>query len=424
VSRPFKASALVQNTLWLLGGNGLRLGIQSVYFIIIARSLEPEQYGAFVAVVALAAILSPFVGLGTCNLIIRNVAHDQTSLASSWGNGLLVTAISGISALAIILACRYVLPPNIPWLTILLVGSADLIFGRITDFCGFAFSAVERFGPTAQLGVWFSLTRLIGLAFLAGFVRRPGVGLWAAVYLTATAVTAFGAVVWGLRTFGRPATDLRRLWKELGEGFYFSAGQAAQNIYNDIDKTMLAKLGNLSATGIYAAAYRIVEVTLAPVRSLISAAYPGVFRAGQDGMSGSLRYIRRMLLKAIAYSAVMLICLIIFAPIVPRILGREYTRTAEALRWLAVLPPLKSVHAFLADALTGAGYQRLRTGIQVVVAIVNVGINLWIIPAYSWRGAAWSSVACDGLLACLLAAATRFVSREEDKLVRPIETAA
>jgi O-antigen/teichoic acid export membrane protein len=149
-----------------------------------------------------------------------------------------------------------------------------------------------------------------------------------------------------------------------------------------------------------------------------------VFRAGQDGMSGSLRYIRRMLLKAIAYSAVMLICLIIFAPIVPRILGREYTRTAEALRWLAVLPPLKSVHAFLADALTGAGYQRLRTGIQVVVAIVNVGINLWIIPAYSWRGAAWSSVACDGLLACLLAAATRFVTREEDKLVRPIETAA
>jgi O-antigen/teichoic acid export membrane protein len=36
----------------------------------------------------------------------------------------------------------------------------------------------------------------------------------------------------------------------------------------------------------------------------------------------------------------------------------------------------------------------------VGVAIFNVLINLWLIPAYSWRGAAWSSIASDGLLAC------------------------
>ena len=45
-------------------GNGLKLVIQAVYFVIIARSLGPEQYGAFVAVVAIAAILSPFCGFG------------------------------------------------------------------------------------------------------------------------------------------------------------------------------------------------------------------------------------------------------------------------------------------------------------------------------------------------------------------------
>jgi O-antigen/teichoic acid export membrane protein len=419
-----KCSALAHNTFWLLGGNGFRLGIQAVYFVIIARSLEPGQYGAFVAVVALTGILSPFVGIGTCNLIIRNVARDRESLSSSWGNGLWVTTISGIGALWLILACRVVLPANIPWLALLFVASADLIFGRLTDFCGFAFSAVERFGPTAQLGVWFSLSRLMGLALLAGFVRRPQVEQWAAVYLIATAVTALGALLWGLRTFGKPATDLGRLRREIGEGFYFSAGQAAQNIYNDIDKTMLAKLGDLSATGIYGAAYRIVEVTLVPVRSLISAAYPGVFRAGQDGMSGSISYIRRMLPKAIVYSAVMLICLNIFSPLAPNVLGREYTRTVEALRWLAVLPLLKTVHSFLADALTGAGYQRLRTAIQIFVAMVNVAINLWVIPAYSWRGAAWSSIACDMLLASMLAVAARTVTKREAELVELAETAA
>jgi O-antigen/teichoic acid export membrane protein len=419
----FRRSALAHNTFWLLSGNGFRLGIQAAYFIVIARSLEPGQYGAFVAVVAFTAILSPFVGIGTCNLIIRNVARDPASLSSSWGNGLGVTTVSGIGALGLILACRFVLPANIPWLALLFVASADLIFGRLVDFCGFAFSAVERFGPTAQLAVWFSLTRLIGLAFLASCVRHPQVEQWAGVYLLATAVTALGAVLWGWKAFGTPSTDFGRLRKELGEGFYFSAGQAAQNIYNDIDKTMLAKLGDLSATGIYGAAYRIIEVTLVPVRSLLSAAYPGVFRAGRDGMSGSLSYIRRMLPRAMVYSAAMMICLIIFAPLVPNILGREYARTVEALRWLAVLPLLKTAHSFLADALTGAGYQRLRTAIQVIVAMVNVVINIWIIPAYSWQGAAWSSIACDTLLACMLTTAVCLAMKRESTVAELAETA-
>jgi O-antigen/teichoic acid export membrane protein len=406
-------NALARNMLWLFGGNGFKLGIQAAYFIIIARSLEPEQYGAFVAVVALTAILSPFVGLGTSNLIVKNVARDRASLGSSWGNGLLVTTVSGIGALLLVLSCRVVLPADIRWPVLLLVASADLTFGRLTDFCGFAFGAVERFGPTAQLNVWFSLTRLIGLAILAGSVRHPSVEQWGTVYLVATAVTAIGSLLWGFQAFGRPSTDLGRLWKEMEEGLYFSAGQASQNIYNDIDKTMLSKLSGLPATGIYGAAYRIIEVTLVPVRSLLSAAYPGMFRAGRNGMSGSFLYMGSMLRKAIAYSALASVCLAMFAPVVPHILGREYSRTVEALRWLAVLPLLKTVHSFFADALTGAGHQRLRTAIQVVVAFLNVGINLWIIPAYSWRGAAWSSIISDALLACMLAAAAQTIAKKE-----------
>jgi len=72
------------------------------------------------------------------------------------------------------------------------------------------------------------------------------------------------------------------------------------------------------------------------------------------------------------------------------------------LRWLAPLPLLKTCHYFAADVLTGAGHQALRVSIQVIVAAFNVLINLWLIPRYSWRGAAWSSLASDGLLAVAL----------------------
>jgi O-antigen/teichoic acid export membrane protein len=90
------------------------------------------------------------------------------------------------------------------------------------------------------------------------------------------------------------------------------------------------------------------------------------------------------------------------APLVPHILGHQYADITSALRWLALLPVLKTLHYFTADALTGAGHQRLRTFIQIGVAVFNVLINLWLIPAYGWRGAAWSSIASDGLLALSL----------------------
>jgi O-antigen/teichoic acid export membrane protein len=105
------------------------------------------------------------------------------------------------------------------------------------------------------------------------------------------------------------------------------------------------------------------------------------------------------------------IALLAGAGIVPHILGGEYRLTVEALRWLAILPMLKVVHFFLSDALVGAGYQGLRTFIQVGVAVFNVLVNLWIIPIYSWRGAAWSSIASDALLACGIGAAALVLSR-------------
>jgi O-antigen/teichoic acid export membrane protein len=80
------------------------------------------------------------------------------------------------------------------------------------------------------------------------------------------------------------------------------------------------------------------------------------------------------------------------------VLGPEYAPTVDVLRWLAPLPLLKALHYFAADTLTGAGFQSLRSIVQIGVAGVNVVLNLWLIPRYGWRGAAGSSLVTDGLL--------------------------
>ncbi len=185
---------------------------------------------------------------------------------------------------------------------------------------------------------------------------------------------------------------------EAREGIYFSASQSAQTIYNDIDKTMLARLSTLDATGIYGAAYRLIDVCFVPVSALLWSAYPNFFRAGARGISGSFGYAKPLLLRTWATPLCVCVLILLSAGVVPHVIGPEYARTTEALRWLAPLPILKGLHYFLSDTLTGAGHQGIRTAIQAFVAAFNVLINLWLIPAYSWRGAAWSSIASDALL--------------------------
>lgn len=415
---PYKlpGGTLVRNTFWVFLGNGIKLVIQALYFVLIARSLGPEQYGSFVAVVAINAILAPFVGLGTNNLIVRNVARDKESFSTSWGNGLLVTFVTGVILLAIVSSCRFLLPKSIHSDVLLLVALADLILARVTDLCGFALGAVERFRVGAQINASSSLARLIGLCCLVIVVPHPSAQLWAAVYLVSTGIVAMASSIAVIQFQGKPSLHLRQLRSELGEGFYYSVGQSAQSIYNDIDKTMLARLGDLSSTGIYGAAYRIIDVTLVPMRSLLSAAYPGCFRAGQRGISGTIQYMRRLLPKSVFSSVVITISLLACAPILPHILGKQYAETSEALRWLALLPTIKTFHSMFADALTGAGHQALRSIIQFVVAIVNVLVNLWVIRVYSWRGAAWSSIGCDGLLACMYLVALATLSRRSSNV--------
>jgi O-antigen/teichoic acid export membrane protein len=87
------------------------------------------------------------------------------------------------------------------------------------------------------------------------------------------------------------------------------------------------------------------------------------------------------------------------APVIPHIVGASFTKSVSALQWLCLLPVFRSLHLGAGDTLTGAGYQRYRTVAQIGAAALNFALNLWLIPAYSWHGAAWASLLTDGSLA-------------------------
>ena len=407
-------NSLARNTLWMLLSQGIRLVLQAAYFVIIARALGAEQYGAFVGVTALVAILAPFASLGSGNLLIKNVSRNRALFGEYWGNALLISFVSGAALiLLVLLVAPIVLPKTVPLLLIFLVAVTDLIFARILDTAGQAFQAVLWLSKTAQLNILPQVTRLIAALALVNFFPQWGAVGWTFLYLISTAVSALIGVILVHVSLGAPKLAISRIKPEILEGFYFSVSLSAQTVYNDIDKTMLARLSSLAATGIYAAAYRLIDVAFVPVRSLLAAAYAKFFQRGSSGISGTMDFTKRLLPIAGIYGAIAATGLFLFAPVVPYILGDEYASTVEALRWLAPLPFLKAMHYFAADTLTGAGFQGMRSAVQAFVAVFNVSVNLWLIPVYSWKGAAWSSLASDTILMLSLWAVVVFLYQRQ-----------
>jgi O-antigen/teichoic acid export membrane protein len=409
-----KQSALLRNTIWMFLGQGMRQLLRAVYFLIIPRALGVDQYGLFVGVTSLAAILAPFATLGIGNLLVKNVSRDRKVFDEYWGNSLVMSAASGAILIGVMMvASKLFLPGKFPWLMALIVAVSDLFFAKVLDVASQAFQACDLMSKTAQLNVFASLSRVFGALIFIFFFRHSGAMAWSWIYFAASVLTTLLAMYWVNRQLGKPVLALWRIKPELLEGCYFSVSMSSQSIYNDIDKTMLVQLSTLDGAGIYAAAYRLIDVAFLPVRSLLWAMYPSFFRHGQAGIGASQKYARRLLPRALGYSLLACLALFFAAPIVPHLLGAEYARTTSALRWLSPLPLLKTLHYFVADSLTGAGMQGVRTAVQVGVAVFNVLLNLWLIPAYSWRGAAWSSLASDGMLAATLWVTVLWLGRQQ-----------
>ena len=405
-------SKLTQNTLWMLVGQAARTVIQAIYFVLVAHALRPAGYGAFVGALSMVMIAAPFASLGAGAVLVKNVARDATTLEVYWSNALVVVAISGAALLAVVLgAAHVVLPSAIPLGLVLALGLAELLLARTVELCAQVFQAFQQLKWTAVIHLSLSGWRLLSIAGLYAVLREPTPLQWSLGYLAATVAAAATAMLLVRVQHGRPRFVVDRARMELREGAYFSISLSAQSIYNDIDKTMLSRLSTLAIAGVYGAAYRIIDVSFSPVSALLSASYARFFQHGTEGLSGTVRLARKLLPLAIAYGVVAGLALAMLAPLAPLVLGERYALIEPMLVWLAPMPLLRACHYFLADALTGAGYQRIRSAVQIVVAVANVLLNLWLIPTYSWRGAAWASLGCDSLLALGLLCAVVGIGR-------------
>jgi O-antigen/teichoic acid export membrane protein len=361
---------------------------------------------------ALVAAMSPFASWGTSDVMIKHVARDRNVLPAYLGNAFLVTTVSGslLTLFALLLRSR-VLPASATATMLAAVAIAELLGAQTTTVCLHTFVALEQFRRYTQLLAWQTGVRFVAALVLAASTPTPLRSAY--LYAASSIITAICGLTVVSRRCAKPRLQLNILVSSVREGFHFSTSTASRSIYNDIDKTMLARLSSVEAAAIYAVAYRLIEVAMLPIQCVAAATYPEFFRQGVNGVTSTFRFARKILRSSVLYGIATTVALYLAAGLVPLVFGQAYAESTVALRWLCPLPAIKSVHSFLTDTLTGANYQWQRSSSDIAMAVFNVLINLWIIRAYAWRGAAWSSLITDSLLAVLLYTIIRWHLRRE-----------
>ncbi len=394
--------ALFKDTSWMLIARLINVIVQAAYFIILARSLGTENYGSFVGVSALASLLSPFVALGSDDILVKRVSVERGVFPSYWGNALLILLVNSmVITSCLLLVSGLIFPDNISLVPIAFILIADLLCLNLQDASNKAMRAVGLVHKAAQLIVLSTLGKLIAILCIVAFLNNfdfsatVDIETWSVLYFFSSMLVGLFALLTINKTVGKPRLMLARIKSDIRQGIYFSLGMSANNINNNIDKTMLLNMATLEATGIYGSAYRFINIGDVPMLAMFNATYPRFFQHGALGWDNCLNFARKLLPIILVYGILSFVAFQAFAPIVPQILGSEYQNVISTLRWLASLPLISALHLLVANTLTGLGHQKTRSIIQVIAAAINIALNIWLIPIHGLYGAIWATLASD-----------------------------
>jgi O-antigen/teichoic acid export membrane protein len=398
--------SLSSNTFYMTVGLTTRAVLQGIIFFVIAQVLGVKGYGAFAATVAIASAFGGLIGFGTQTLLVKNIAHDLKNFNESWRNTITSLLISiPLIFSAYLFTTWLVLPPIIPLFVIITIGLAELVFWPVILCTISVYNGSERLGKAAKLLVLPTAIRLMAIFILLLSVSHLSANecllVWSFLYAITHLISA-GYSLYSIRNdygmsfkFSNKQAFVSELWK----GLPFAFNNVSLRLHADVDKTMLSRLVSLETSGIYSAAYRVVDMFTLPIHAMIQSAYPRFFRAGiEKATLGTFSYARKIFLIPLAYALLVGISIFLCADLITLLLGDEYSETVNVLKLLAFLPLTSVARLFIQTSLLTGGNQLSAVVLSMCGAVVNIILNLWLIPHISWKGAVFATYISEGFM--------------------------
>jgi O-antigen/teichoic acid export membrane protein len=180
-------------------------------------------------------------------------------------------------------------------------------------------------------------------------------------------------------------------------------GTGLTTIYYNLDSVMLSKLDTYTAVGLYGIAYKFAGVIQFFSWALGMALLGPLVTAWPDDPSAFWATVRRAAGLLALGAVIISVEFSIFAgPAIQLLYGSRFVSGAGAARFVVVSECVGFFTYLAATTLIAMGKNRLYPLGGLLGVVVNFSLNIYVIPHYSYNGAAWATLITEVIVAAIL----------------------
>ena len=399
-----QVQTIFRNMSWLFISQIIASTFGFIWSILIARYLGVNGYGVLGYAISFTGILSVLDDMGISTHMVRYISTNYDSAPKYLGNIMQLKLVFSFFKVILSLIILSVLGINELTSTITLLFSLEMIFKSFIIFFNGAFQAFEIGKYQAIGNTLMNTTTLIFI--LISIYTDLGIFGVSISYILANILTVIYEYIMLNKHVVKPKfeLDLHFCKKITIYSLPFAATGILYTIYYSIDTVMLTNLIGSYATGIYNATFKLISVL-----TLLYSAYTAVIF---PVMSKFFKNDETLLLisfeKSIKYLILVIIPIAVATVFYSRniinlIYGHEYDAATSVLSILIWTVCLLFISGACNTLLNASHKETTVTKIYAIAAVFNIVLNLFMIPHFSYDGAAITTVLSDILIVIIQA---------------------
>jgi O-antigen/teichoic acid export membrane protein len=383
--------AIVQNSGFLLL-NGIATNILSLFALLyIAHYLGPTNYGTYTFVFAFIYFFSFIPDMGIHQILVREAAKEPEKAGKLIGNGTIMQIC--LSLVALFLAFVLINVINFPPSTksALYIASLGLLITG-TGAYGIIYEAKLRM----EYSLLFNLAnRIVFLVFIfLAIANNLELNVFIFASVLATFIHNLLMILFAKKLVNVSFdVDISLMKQLVKEAIPIAIASVFTVIYFRIDVLMLSFLRGDTEVGFYSAAYRLTEALVFLPTVITTSTFPLMSKYYKDSFdSFSFAYTRTF--KYLFATGLLIAVLVTFASdkIIFIVYGLEYQSSAIALQILIWSTAIMFITTLISTTCVSSGNQQIVSKRAILAALLNVILNLILIPWIGYIGAAIATV--------------------------------
>ncbi len=356
-----------------------------LFSLLLARYFGPEISGSYTSAFAIASLTAIAFNLGLDTWLLRAGALSQ-DLRKTFGDVLKTKAMAGVVWAFILFGIATTLRPDLYPAGLLAVCILDVWFDSIFITSLAVMNTQRKIKQYSLLVLLSRGLKLLGLIILMA-IANQNILVFAGWRASCSLVFALIAV-----TFLQPNLG-EFSFSNVSEVFRKSRSYALSDllatVYMQADVVILSNFRGNIAAGIYSPALSLINALFVFPNAVYTYVIPSLSRWLKEKSDKFVELARKLILLVLIMGIAMsLATSLLGKPATGILLGDRYSKSGELMVRLSPILLLKCLEFGFAAIIVAANKQKSRLIPQAIAALLNVGLNLVLIPRLGEFGAA------------------------------------